>query len=116
MNLLELEAMSDAEIDELVLDLHRDGINKSLPEGHSVISIPYCDNASNSWPIIIENNISLIKLPDGYEAVVDWDYIDLGSHDRINDVCIGDNDVTCHGHKNPLRAAMIVFLLMKGEE
>lgn len=72
----------------------------------------------NSWadmgPIIVDSGISLIKLIDGYQAISNsWDYIDITDRDGINDCCIG-NEAAMYGHKNPLRAAAIAFLMMNG--
>ncbi len=69
-----------------------------------------CNNPSDAMPIIIENNISLHSphLREGWMA----EY--TGSGDDVNDGLQADY-FDAH-HKNPLRAAMEVFLMMKDAE
>ncbi|MCB6147255.1 DUF2591 domain-containing protein [Proteus mirabilis] len=69
-----------------------------------------CNNPSDAMPIIIENNISLLAphLREGWMA----EY--TGSGDDVNDGFQADY-FDAH-HKNPLRAAMEVFLMMKDAE
>lgn len=59
-----------------------------------------CNNPSDAWPIIVENkiNINHMKIENCWEA---FNYYHHGI------------DAT---HTNPLRAAMIVFLMMKDAE
>ena len=55
----------------------------------------YCNNPSDAWPIIIENRITLTPYDnekDGWFATTDTSFF--------------------VDHMNPLRAAMIVFLIM----
>lgn len=55
-----------------------------------------CNNAADAWPIILENGISLRKLHNGrWRSINEW----------------GDSHQ--HNHDNPLRAAMVVFLMMQ---
>ncbi|HEK0546086.1 TPA: DUF2591 family protein [Proteus mirabilis] len=69
-----------------------------------------CNNPADAMPIIIENNISLHAphLREGWMA----EY--TGSGDDVNDGLQADY-FDAH-HKNPLRAAMEVFLMMKDAE
>lgn len=64
----------------------------------------YCNNPSDAWPVIHENRISL-RPDDMYEEAPHSGYWradnEAGNH--------------CH-HENPLRAAIIVYLMMKDEE
>lgn len=63
-----------------------------------------CNNPSDAWPIIIENKISILSdCVDGYVAV--------------QDLCLGNDYTFSHyaENKKPLRAAMIVFLMMQGD-
>lgn len=57
--------------------------------------VDYCNNPADAWPIIVENRI-LIK-PILYTKWMAEDYLEDVS--------------SCH--ENPLRAAMIVFLMMQ---
>ena len=63
----------------------------------------YCNNPSDAWPIIVENRI-------GASPLIDTDVWYASWMDRDAKNC--DNDVS-QIHTNPLRAAMIVFLMMK---
>lgn len=60
----------------------------------------YCNNPADAWPIITENRISTIYLDEN-----EWG-------------CRGDGDKnTCRAiNSNPLRCAMVVFLMMKEGE
>lgn len=71
----------------------------------SLSSLPdYCNNPADAWPIIVENNISLI--------------LDNPSSPMATSNCVGwysDEEPPFHAsNQNPLRAAMIVFLIMQG--
>lgn len=60
--------------------------------------VDYCNNPADAWPIIVENRIRIN--PVLYTMWMAEDYLE---------------DVS-HTYTNPLRAAMIVFLLMKDSE
>lgn len=63
-------------------------------------------DAGDAWPIIIKNKISIMNDGDLWEASIDFDG-DLEKHGT-------DEVLTKHyEHKNPLRAAMVVFLMMQ---
>jgi hypothetical protein len=55
----------------------------------------YCDNPADAWPIIVENKIN-----------IDFQYGVLP---------IAEYDEYIYTDENPLRAAMIVFLMMNGD-
>jgi hypothetical protein len=61
-----------------------------------------CNNPSDAWPIITGNRISLVA-PMSYDSTQDW--MAYPAHDS-------DIDPT---DTNPLRAAMICYLMMKDE-
>lgn len=67
--------------------------------------VDYCNNPADAWPIIVGNQISLMY----EEAIGKWcagkPYWVDGSEWQL------DTDVM---EANPLRAAMIVFLMMQG--
>ena len=68
----------------------------------------YCNNPSNAWPIILENRIRLSPNPTSELWTAENDIILYPFENG------GMNFVE---HKNPLRAAMIVFLMMgEGDE
>ncbi|MEV5197413.1 phage protein NinX family protein, partial [Streptomyces clavifer] len=66
----------------------------------SILCADYCNNPADAWPIITENNISLI--------------FDNPSSVMATRNCVGwhsDEEPPIHSSSNnPLRAAMIVFL------
>ena len=65
-----------------------------------------CNNPADAWPIIVANKISIL---------ID-ETVDYWSSALVHDFC--DADAFSHGasDNNPLRAAMIVFLMMKDVE
>ncbi|MDT3611984.1 DUF2591 domain-containing protein [Cronobacter sakazakii] len=83
--------------------LSDDEINNMV--GHLVsqrFRTDYCNNPADAWPIITENRIGIIPAPE----VGMW----KSAHRRV-----GDDDTPQHFNQNvnPLRAAMIVFLMMQ---
>jgi hypothetical protein len=60
-----------------------------------------CNNPADAWPIIIRNLISIDRIFDKGNT-----WLAFG----------GDDSEHRHVHSNPLRAAMIVFLMMKESE
>ena len=86
------------------------------PAGDQFYQVPVLNinNWSDMGPIVAESGVSLIKLGGDYIAVGgQWDYIDISEHDDAEDCCIGAN-VIRYAHKNPLRAAAVVFLELNG--
>lgn len=70
-----------------------------------------CGNPSDAWPIILENNISLLSNTDHFldpfmESPSMW-FASAGSCENQ------DSESWSNGSDNPLRAAMIVFLMMQ---
>lgn len=81
-------------------------------EGENVVSVigvvDYCNNPSDAWPIILANNISITK----YEGLEEWDAHGGGICVDYDHCIISECGCFC-SNKNPLRAAMIVFLMMQ---
>lgn len=76
------------------------GIERSIDNVTSVIGvIDYCNNPSDAWPIINRERIGVY--PSEGPEFMPW----IAAKNAIS--------VT---DKNPLRAAMIVYLMMKDEE
>ena len=76
-------------------------LERKIDNVTSVIGvIDYCNNPSDAWPIIVDNKIWIQPdmVGDGF-----WHCMDCNDDIRAKD-------------KNPLRAAMIVYLMMKDEE
>ncbi|MBH3006776.1 phage protein NinX family protein [Serratia ureilytica] len=69
----------------------------------------YCNNPADAWPIIVEHGISLYHDNSNWQAEMTYD-APVGAF---------GTDETCSkfvDDKNPLRAAMIAFLMMKDVE
>ena len=66
----------------------------------SIIISDFCNNPSDAWPIIVDNEICINALPGG-------DFTLWCSNDKYH----SDLDVAVYS-ENPLRAAMICFLKM----
>lgn len=114
-------SMSDFEINKSVADIAMNGtwhVRPSHPDndtggwlygsnGIQTHELPdYCNNPADAWPIIVGKQISLISrcANDEWKA-----QLHLGRDD------IFDSYASCWDN-NPLRAAMIVFLMMKDGE
>ncbi|UVX30817.1 hypothetical protein S10a_00105 [Klebsiella phage VLCpiS10a] len=92
--------LSDREIDRLVLNtiygVHAD--DKDIQGCWSRGGFKYTSDASDAWPIIVDNGISL-------ECII------VNRHEKTWRAQFKPAYVKHHmNHKNPLRAAMIVFL------
>lgn len=95
--------LSDREIDRLVLNIiygvHAN--DKDIQGCWSRGGFKYTSNASDAWSIIVENGISL-------ECII------VNRHEKTWRAQFKPAYVKHHmNHKNPLRAAMIVFLQMQ---
>lgn len=76
----------------------------------SLSSLPdYCNNPADAWPIIVGHKLSLINADDEWLCVPDDTAVDGTTGDEVQMIYSGDG----HVHANPLRAAMIVFLMMQ---
>ncbi len=104
--------LHDAEINMKVcaaLGLGLSGHARIIRQGDATILlddnetlVDYCNNPADAWPIIKENMISICaykRANPGMKSVSWWEADYFGEHITRND--------------NPLRAAMIVFLLMQ---
>ncbi len=68
----------------------------------------YCNDPSYAWPIILENKI---------ELTFDGGFTNLWEAKHIKHIDEYDVDVVgANTHKNPLRAAMIVYLMMQEQK
>ncbi|EMW3576749.1 DUF2591 family protein [Yersinia enterocolitica] len=63
-----------------------------------------CNKPADTWPIIFRERITLTPKVTGYE----WD--------AISPVILNDDIEHLHTGPNPLRSAMVVFLMMKDRE
>ncbi|MDM1814931.1 DUF2591 domain-containing protein [Serratia ureilytica] len=75
----------------------------------SILCADYCNNPADAWPIVVEHGISLYHYYGNWQAEMTYD-APVGAF---------GTDETCSkfvDDKKPLRAAMIVFLMMKDAE
>lgn len=95
--------LSDREIDRLVLNIIY-GVHANDEDIQGCWSrggFKYTSDASDAWPIIVDNGISL-------ECII------VNRHEKTWRAQFKPAYVKHHmNHKNPLRAAMIVFLQMQ---
>lgn len=116
--------MSDKEINHSVLAIFEPVIEYMMLSGDEThfyhcgitgnqyhqIEIPdYCNNPSDAWPIIVKHGISLTQDYGEWESEACLD-LPVGAHGTDELCSVGGID------KNPLRAAMIAFLLLKESE
>lgn len=117
------EKMSDFEINKMVAKNlgfktgwqsgSKIGIDNNTATGRYV---DYCNNPSDSWPVIVDNTISITRCSD-----VGHEYWHADLINEIEESSESDDEFVCrtlftHQDKNPLRAAMICFLKMKDAE
>ena len=114
--------MSDFEINKLVFKNKTALSALSYPHsadkrscGHKDINniyhwFDFCNNPADAWPIIVANKISIVSLDNKWIAA---------PVDTVIDGITGDSEVCFYASSdsvvdvNPLRAAMIVFLMMQ---
>ena len=72
----------------------------------------YCNNPADAWPIIIGQKLSLINADDEWLCVPDYATVDGVAGDDIQKIYFSYGYVDA----NPLRCAMVVFLMMKEGE
>ncbi|NNS07310.1 phage protein NinX family protein [Erwinia sp. JH02] len=102
---MDYSKLSDFEINKRVLAI-KSGI-KPLGYAHNTDAWPiinyqwfdFCNNAADAWPIIMGNRITLMPASKGDKWMA-----------QAFDHAIADVST------NPLRSAMIVFLMMQGDE
>ncbi|EKN6271877.1 TPA: phage protein NinX family protein [Yersinia enterocolitica] len=91
-------AMSDEDINKLVAG-HISFADKVMV---GTGQIDYCNNPADAWPIIMDNNIAVI--PYRHTLPCAWP------------TAFGMASKFTTEDKNPLRAAMVTFLMMKDRE
>jgi|TARA_R110002033_G_scaffold43600_2_gene85537 hypothetical protein len=98
VNPTDYSKLQDRQIDAIITE-KRYGISSDLDIQRLFKrgKFDFCNNPSNAWPIIFENGIELSPVFDG-----EWcaSYIDSYTFTNTMQVV----------HKNPLRAAMVVYL------
>ena len=102
-----------ADVDIVQHPHHADGVSVGLYRacGDYYEWFDYCNNPSDAWPIMVESNIATRPLyvrDNKGRKIVEWE-AKFTERDFPRNT-IGWDD------QNPLRAAMIVYLMMKDEE
>lgn len=90
--------MSDFEINKRVFSVVMSGRDWNR-QGNG--SFDYCNNPTDAWPIILKNRISMV-----------WDCAEDASSEWWNAIDQFD-ECRAQYQSNPLRGAMIVFLMMQ---
>lgn len=106
---MKCEDMSDFEINCQVAKANNWTSKSFVHEIHSGKWNP-CQNPADAWPVITGNNISIVATDSEWIALPDNAVIDGITGDATSMIYVGDE---CIIGKNPLRAAMIVFLKMQ---
>lgn len=103
--------LSDFEINKCVAKIHGGfaltlAVHNEPPSGKSFDPGRFdpCNNPADAWPIIVENSISIINDKDCFPRATNDSFLFI--NDQFDD-CIHWCD------RNPLKAAMIVFLMMQ---
>lgn len=89
--------------------------NEGSP-GFAIVEVKdYCNNPSDAWPIIVENSISIVSYGVEFSAEYGWSAFYGGVCVNYDHEIESNFEIEC-SDKNPLRAAMIVYLMMKDGE
>ena len=123
-NVMDYSKLSDKEINKLVAfalgckevvpdifmdDVRRYEFDKPKNKSGNKFYFDPCNNPADAWPIIVGKKLSLINADDKWLCVPEDEPVDGVTGDAVNMIYAGDGVE----HENPLRAAMIVFLMMQ---
>lgn len=111
--MIDYSQMSDRDIDAQVLQkiYGNQASDKDIMRAWLRGGFKYTTNPSDAWPIIIENKIAII--PDS----ADGEWVAFNEFTLYEGDWMFASDPERHVNgSNPLRAAMIVFLMMKDAE
>ena len=98
------EEMSDDEINNEVAKHSFDAEWLERHYGKEGMIPDYCNDVEDAWPVILEHGISMCK-PNRYHD--EWSCFLRDSIGFVSNIVY---------HERPLRAAMIVFLMMKDNQ
>jgi hypothetical protein len=122
---MDYSQLSDFEINKCVAEIIYRGFDINHPRELAVIQAPdneadvvistgssrewrnYCHNPADAWPIIVGKKLSLINADDKWLCVPEDEQINGVTGDAVHMIY----SWYCVEHENPLRAAMIVFLM-----
>jgi hypothetical protein len=92
---------------------HSNAARKDIgPKALKCFAFDPCNNPADAWPIILGHKISIINADDEWLCVQDGVAIDGVIGESVSAI-FSDGAAA---HQNPLRAAMIVFLMMQEGE
>lgn len=108
---MDYSEMSDRDIDALVLQTiyGNHGNDKDIMRSWLRGGFKYTTNPADAWPIIVGKKLSLINADDKWLCVPEDEPVNGVTGDAVHMIYSGDGVE----HENPLRAAMIVFLMMQ---
>ncbi|EMQ2223277.1 TPA: DUF2591 family protein [Citrobacter freundii] len=124
---MDYSKLSDQEINQLIGKvISRDGLSIIAYNGSVVIheysdcgdfkgvclgwkAFDPCNNPADAWPIIVGKKLSIINADDKWLCVPEDEPVNGVTGDAVHMIYSGDGVE----HENPLRAAMIVFLMMQ---
>lgn len=103
--MVDYSKLNDLQINEMVLH-HLENGNAMRLQQMSVASgeTDYCNNPADAWPIIVDSKIT-VHAPMRNDKPQEWLAFD-----------VHNSDANFKEDKNPLRAAMIVFLMMQEQK
>lgn len=112
--MVDYSKLSDLEINARVSYVLHGAISRNHKQELDNGDCDYCNNPADAWAIISDNKITLIACSDSwiacpYGSVIDGDT----SEPQILMYAYSRSKATCFADANPLRAAMIVFLMMQ---
>lgn len=88
------------------------GVEWDDDTGYATKAFDFCNNPADAWPIIIGQKLSLINADDEWLCVPDYATVDGVAGEDIQKIYFSYGYVDA----NPLRCAMVVFLMMKEGE
>ena len=110
--MVDYSKMSDFEINSAVSMAMR--IHSASPESKYVVINDYCNNPADAWPIIAESKITMLACDDLWIACPSGSVIDGDTSESQSLMYVNSwSKCPCMSDINPLRAAMIVFLMMQ---
>ncbi|ELW9285888.1 phage protein NinX family protein [Enterobacter hormaechei] len=108
---MDYSQLSNRDIDALVLQeiYGNQAKDKDIMRAWLRGGFKYTANPADAWPIIVGHKLSLINADDEWLCVPDDTAVDGTTGDDVQMIYSRDGYV----HANPLRAAMVVFLMMQ---
>ncbi|HDC4601715.1 TPA: DUF2591 family protein [Enterobacter cloacae] len=87
------------------------GVEWNEDTGLPIRVFDYCNNPADAWPIIIGKKLSIVNADDEWLCLPEDTAVDGITGDGVQMIYSGAGIV----HANPLRAAMVMFLIIQDE-